>query len=156
VKKSLILEIAGGLIILLFAYASISKILNFPHFINEINNQPLPNEWTPFLVYAIPTLEIIIVVMLVVPPWRTWGFIMSAIFMSIFTVYASVILLHGFSYVPCSCGGVIEHLSWQQHLILNIGYLLLSILGCLLSITEKKQYKQSKIAQKLNRKSVQK
>ena len=127
------MEIAGGLIILLFTYASLSKVLNFTHFINEINNQPLPNEWTHLLAYAVPTVEIVIVVMLVVPCWRTWGFILSALFMLVFTIYASIILLHGFSYVPCSCGGVIEFLSWKQHLILNTIFLLLSVIGSCLS-----------------------
>ncbi|HVU94836.1 MAG TPA: MauE/DoxX family redox-associated membrane protein [Puia sp.] len=137
-KKQITLEITGGLIILLFAYASLSKILNFAHFINEINNQPLPNEWTPFLAYTIPAIEIVIVVLLVVPPWRMWGFLLSALFMAVFTVYAAVILMNGFSYVPCSCGGVIELLNWKQHLILNIVFLFLSLLGSWLSFQERK------------------
>jgi len=143
VKKQVILEITGGLIILLFAYASLSKILNFTHFINEINNQPLPNEWTPWLAYIILTIEIVIVVMLVVPSLRIGGFILSALLMSVFTVYTSIILLHGFSYVPCSCGGVIDFLSWKQHLIFNIFFVLLSLLGSWLSIQERRRKKHT-------------
>ena len=131
-KRRLFLEIAVGLIILLFVYASTSKLIAFQKFVGEINNQPLPNSWTPFLSYSIPTAEIVIVILLISTRTRRVGFILSLALMSIFTIYAAIILLHGFSYVPCSCGGVIEHLTWMQHLLLNIFFVLLSSAGLIL------------------------
>jgi len=29
--------------------------------------------------------------------------------------------------LPCSCGGVIAKLSWNQHLLLNLGFVLLAL-----------------------------
>jgi putative oxidoreductase len=43
-----------------------------------------------------------------------------------------VILAHFFPYIPCSCGGVIRKLTWPQHLVLNLFYVALSVLGLIL------------------------
>ena len=59
-KRQVVLECITALLILLFLYASVSKFLDFKRFIDEMNNQPLPNSWTPFLVWGIPCLEIAI------------------------------------------------------------------------------------------------
>ena len=133
------LEIAGGLIILLFTYAALTKAISFRHFSQQLDNQPLPKSLTPFLAYAIPIFEGAIIVLLVIPAIRLWGFVASAVFMLAFTTYTAIILLHGFSYIPCSCGGVIEQLNWQQHLALNTFYLTLSIAGIWLSARSRKQ-----------------
>ncbi|MDO6433310.1 hypothetical protein Q4E93_22050 [Flavitalea sp. BT771] len=135
-KKQIILEIAGGLIILLFTYASLSKLLAFRHFIQALNNQPLPKAWTLPLAYGILTAEITTIMMLVIPSSRKWGFVLATLVMLMFTSYTSIILLHTFSYIPCSCGGVVELLSWKQHLVLNVLFLAVSILGSRLSFQE--------------------
>jgi putative oxidoreductase len=124
--KTLFPVVASGLIIFLFLYASLSKIFAFKTFVGEINNQPLPNSWTPFLSIAIPGCELLICGLLLFEGSRLIGFWISLVFMGVFTAYAAFILLHGFSYIPCSCGGVIEKLTWTQHLILNLFYVLLS------------------------------
>jgi hypothetical protein len=131
-KKQVTLECVCALLILLFLYASISKFLDFKTFIGQMNNQPLPNSWTPFLVWTIPLLEITISISLLFEYTRLLGLYASLILMIIFTVYTGIILLHFFPYIPCSCGGVIRNLSWTQHLFLNLFYILISVLGVIL------------------------
>jgi putative oxidoreductase len=131
-KKQVTLECVCALLILLFLYASISKFLDFKTFIDQMNNQPLPNSWTPFLVWAIPLLEISISVLLLFEYTRLFGLYTSLIMMVVFTIYTGIILLHFFPYIPCSCGGVITHLTWSQHLLLNLIYTALSVLGIIL------------------------
>ena len=126
------MECVCALLILLFLYASISKFLDFKTFIDQMNNQPLPNSWTPFLVWAIPLLEIVISIALLFEYTRLIGFYASLILMTTFTLYTGIVLLHFFPYIPCSCGGVIHKLTWTQHLILNLCYVSLSILGIIL------------------------
>jgi len=135
-KRQVVLECIAALLILLFLYASVSKFLDFKRFIDEINNQPLPNSWTPFLVWCIPLLEIAISVAVVFEYTRLLAFYASLVMMMLFTIYAILILTHFFPYVPCSCGGVIRKLTWPQHLILNLFYLTLSILGIILQRTK--------------------
>ena len=52
--------------------------------------------------------------------------------MSLFTLYTIAILLHFFSRVPCSCGGVIRMLTWPQHLVFNIGFTMIAWFSILL------------------------
>jgi len=117
---------------MLFLYASISKFLDFQRFTGEMNNQPLPKSWTPFLVWTVPSLEIAISVALIFERTRMVGFITSLALMTLFTVYAAAILLHFFAYVPCSCGGVIRKLTWPQHLVFNLFFVGLSVMGIIL------------------------
>ena len=131
-KKQATLECVCALLILLFLYASISKFLDFKTFIDQMNNQPLPNSWTPFLVWAIPLLEIAISVALLFEYTRLLCLYASLVLMVIFTIYTGIVLLHFFPYIPCSCGGVIRKLTWTQHLILNLFYIAISVLGIIL------------------------
>jgi putative oxidoreductase len=97
-----------------------------------MNNQPLPDSWTPFLVWTIPCVEIAISVSLVIERTRLLGFYASLVVMGLFTIYTGIILAHFFPYIPCSCGGVIKRLTWTQHLVLNLFFVGLSILGVIL------------------------
>ncbi|WP_417857511.1 MauE/DoxX family redox-associated membrane protein, partial [Xanthomarina gelatinilytica] len=45
--------------------------------------------------------------------------------MVMFTAYI-VIILNFSDFIPCSCGGVLEKLSWTQHLIFNIAFIILA------------------------------
>jgi putative oxidoreductase len=131
-KRQVLLECAAALLIMLFLYASVSKFLDFKTFTGEMNNQPLPNSWTPFLVWFIPCSEIIISVALVAERTRLIGFYGSLVLMSLFTLYSMAILLHFFAFVPCSCGGVIKKLTWPQHLVFNLFFVTISIGGIVL------------------------
>ena len=131
-KRQVVLESISALLIMLFLYASISKFLDFQRFIGEMNNQPLPNSWTPFLVLTVPSFEIAISLALIFERTRMVGLIASLVLMTLFTIYAAVILLHFFDYVPCSCGGVIRKLSWPQHLVFNLFFVALSVIGIIL------------------------
>ena len=128
-KRQVIIECISALLILLFLYASLSKFLDFKTFTGEMNNQPLPNSWTPFLVWFIPCTEIAICIALLFEYTRLLGLYASLVLMGLFTIYTSIILLHFFSYVPCSCGGVIKRLTWGQHLVFNLFFVALSVNG---------------------------
>ena len=59
--------------------------------------------------------------------------------MTMFTVY--IILILNFSdFVPCSCGGVLENLSWKEHVVFNV----LFIMFVLFSILELEKRRDSK------------
>ena len=119
-KKQVMIECVAALLIVLFLYASLSKFLDFQTFIGEMNNQPMPNSWSPFLVWFIPCSEVAIALALLFEYTRLLGLYASLVLMTLFTVYTLIILLHFFSYIPCSCGGVIKNLTWGQHLVFNL------------------------------------
>jgi len=135
-KRKIIIEIISSLLILLFLYASVSKWLAFRTFIGEMNNQPFPNWMTPFLVWSIPFIEVIIAIGLIFEKTRIPALYASLVLMSAFTIYTVVILLHAFKYIPCSCGGVIRKLTWPQHLFFNLFFVGISLLGIVLKKRE--------------------
>jgi len=145
-EKKRLLEILASLIVLLFSYASLYKWFYFSDFIKEMNKQPLPKSWTPYLVRTIPAVEIAAAVLLCFRVSRLWGFLLSSLVMLTFSAYTMIILAHGFSYIPCSCGGIIEDLTWGQHLLLDNSFLLISIICAWLSWRFKKLKKSPRIA----------
>jgi putative oxidoreductase len=128
-KKRLLIEGIAALLILLFLYASVSKFLDFKTFTDQMNNQPLPRSWKPFLIWGIPFLEVAISAALLLEKTRLTALYVSLFLMILFTIYTGIILLHFFPYIPCSCGGVIQKLTWRQHLVLNVFFVALAALG---------------------------
>lgn len=128
-RRQILLEVIVSLYVLLFLYASLSKFLDFRTFIKEMNNQPLPNSWTPFLVWIIPCSEIALSLALIFERTRLIGLYGSLALMSLFSGYTIIILSHAFSSIPCSCGGIIKRLTWRQHLALNLFFVGLAVAG---------------------------
>ncbi|MBO9200968.1 MULTISPECIES: MauE/DoxX family redox-associated membrane protein [Niastella] len=128
-KRKIIIEIISSLLILLFLYASVSKWLAFRTFIGDMNNQPFPNWMTPYLVWSIPFIEVLIAIGLIFEKTRVPALYASLVLMMAFTIYTVAVLCHAFLYIPCSCGGVIKKLTWPQHLVFNLFFVGISILG---------------------------
>ncbi len=132
--KGVTIELLCGLMALLFLYASVSKFLDMKQFTRDMNNQPFPHWLARVFVWTVPCIEILIVVGFIISAFtfeklRTvmlWAFLGL---MSLFTLYTGSILLHWFPRVPCSCGGVIKHLTWTQHLFLNLFFVIISIVA---------------------------
>lgn len=129
IKPSTVDTIVCLLLILLFTYSSISKLINFEGFEYDLNKQPFSNALTPVLAFLIPAVEIALVVLLSFDRTRKTGMYLSLVLMVIFTVYTCLVLLHAFEYVPCSCGGVIGRLTWPQHLVFNLFFVGVSVVG---------------------------
>lgn len=112
-------EFVSYFFILLFCYASISKIMDFENFQVQIAQSPLLSAYAGFISYAVIIVELIIVLILVLPQTRKIGLYASMALMVAFTIYIYLILNYS-DFVPCSCGGILEKLGWQEHLIFNI------------------------------------
>lgn len=121
--------------ILLFIYASISKILDFENFQVQIAQSPVLTAYAGFVSYTVIIFEIMIAAFLYFSNTRPIGLFCSCTIMSAFTVYIYVILNYS-EFVPCSCGGILEKLGWKEHLIFNIVCL---IAAALAFITLRKQ-----------------
>jgi hypothetical protein len=128
-KKETTIKIICTLLVFLFVYAAISKLTDFVGFTIDMNNQPLPRFLKPILVWAVPATELGITALLIFDTTRLAGLYASLVLMAAFTFYTAVILLHFFKYIPCSCGGIIKNLSWQQHLVFNLFFVLISLIG---------------------------
>lgn len=134
-KNPIAVTIISFLLVLLFSYAAISKMLEFHKFAVQLRSSPLLQPISGILTWLIPSSELYAVILLLIPSWRRSGLLLAAIIMTAFTLYISVMLLF-FDTLPCSCGGVFERMSWGQHLIFNIAFTLLAFTGLLLQKPE--------------------
>lgn len=113
------------LFILLFVYAALSKVLDYETFSLQLAQSPLLSAYAEIIALSVPSLEVIIALLLVIPRFRILGLYAAFTLMVMFTAYIYIIL--NFSdFVPCSCGGVLEKLSWTQHLIFNVALIILA------------------------------
>jgi len=117
----------------MFFYAGFSKMLDFEGFQVSMRRQPFHSGLMAVFIWILPPLEIVIGISLFIPKYIKIGFCTATIVMAMFTIYSLAILFGFFKNVPCSCGGIIQHLSWQQHLIFNSTFLFLALLGSLLT-----------------------
>ncbi|WP_307424754.1 MauE/DoxX family redox-associated membrane protein [Chryseobacterium sp. MDT2-18] len=105
--------------VLLFIYASASKMLDFENFQVQLAQSPLLSAYAGFISYAVIILELVIAGLLCFHLTRLWGLFASFAIMVAFTVYIYLILNYS-DFVPCSCGGILEKMGWAEHLIFNI------------------------------------
>lgn len=131
-KKKPAADTCAFLLVLLFAYSATVKWLDFPGFRADMGRQPLPGWLQQPLVLLLPFVEILAAVLLTIPRLKLPGFYLSAAIMALFTVYVSMVLLHVFNNVPCSCGGLIRYLTWKQHFVFNLIFLAAAVAGILL------------------------
>lgn len=134
--RDLILEIICFLFIVLFLYAAVSKLLDFDNFRIQLGQSPVLTAFADRVVWIVPALEMIISIMLVSSRSRLLGLYTFVGLMSMFTTYI-IIILNFSTYIPCSCGGILENLGWKEHLAFNFCFLLLGIVAILMSSVQK-------------------
>jgi len=134
-KRKIAIEIISFLFILLFVYAALNKLMDYPKFKIQIGQSPLLTGFGNTIPWMVISIELAISVMLVIPKLRLAALFCAFCLMTMFTAYIFAIL-HFSSYVPCSCGGVLEKLGWSEHLIFNLFFVLLGLAGIILQATQ--------------------
>jgi hypothetical protein len=129
--KTNFIYIVALLFIVLFTYAAVSKILDFENFQVQLGQSPLLSAFAISISYLVPSVELILVFMLTKPRFRLIGLYGSFVLMTMFTSYIYIILNYS-SFIPCSCGGILEKMSWNEHLLFNIAFVILSTLAIIL------------------------
>lgn len=127
-KRKITIEIISFLFVLLFLYASFSKLLDYQKFTVQIGQSPLLTGFGNFIPWVVIGSEIAVSGLLVIPRLRLVGFFGAFSLMVMFTAYIFAIL--NFSdYLPCTCGGVLEMLGWREHLVFNFAFVCLGLIG---------------------------
>lgn len=132
--KEWIVEVVSALFILLFTYAAISKLMDFENFQIQLGQSPVVSVFADGFSFLIPIMELGIVVLFLVPKYRPIALYGSLILMSLFAAYIYIVLRYS-SYIPCSCGGILDKMSWETHLVFNLVFVLFAVLAIFLSHT---------------------
>ena len=119
------------LYILLFVYAAVSKLIDFENFQVQLGQSPLLSAFAGPIAWIVPIVEIVISGLLIFPKARLIGLFAAFFLMVMFTAYI-LIILNFSSFVPCSCGGILEKMSWKTHMVFNIIFIMLAVAAILL------------------------
>jgi hypothetical protein len=119
------------LLLLIFGYATFSKLYFFingnaidvSRFRDEMFINPILRPYASGLAYIVPITELIVCILLAIPKTKLIGYYASLILLCSFTGYLiyTIVTLPS---LPFLTGGVVSTLSWNNHLILNIAFIL--------------------------------
>ena len=137
-KRSIAVEIISLLFTLLFLYTGISKLSDYNVFKEQIALSPLPESLAPRIAWGLPRIELLLALLLFIPRWRLKALYASLSLMLLFTGYI-IATAHNKEDILCNCGGILEQMSFTEHIIFNSIFLLLAVFGILLEKQLKKQ-----------------
>jgi putative oxidoreductase len=123
-----ILQLICGLLIFLFVYTASSKLLHFQSFQLVLSRSPLLHNFSRVIAWVLPLGELLISGLLFFEKTRRVGLHASLITLLSFTLYILYMLLF-IPRLPCSCGGILQQLTWKQHCFLNLFFIGLSGVG---------------------------
>ncbi|KQR91420.1 hypothetical protein ASG01_13680 [Chryseobacterium sp. Leaf180] len=136
-------ETTAYFFILLFCYASISKIMDFENFQIQIAQSPILSSFAGFVSYLVLGIELMTAVLLLFENTRKLGLYFSFTLMVLFSFYIYLILNYS-EFIPCSCGGILEKMDWRTHLVFNLATVSLAAAGIMLS--ERLQFRPLKFS----------
>lgn len=105
-------------LIILFTYAGVTKLLEKELFYLNLLNSPVltvEKQWIVLLSWIIPFMELFTVFLLVFARTKLKGVYLSIVLLSTYLLYILLLFFRA-PYRPCSCGGIIDLLSWEQQL----------------------------------------
>ncbi len=126
--KKITIEIIASLLILLFIYAAVSKLTNYNLFKFQLGKSPLIGPWASVVAILIPLSELLIVLLLLIKRTFRLGLNLSLSLLFVFTTYLLYILMFS-KHLPCTCGGILQQLSWKTHVVFNLCFIFLNILA---------------------------
>ncbi|QEM03131.1 hypothetical protein DIU31_006190 [Mucilaginibacter rubeus] len=118
--------------VFLFVYTAGSKIIQHDRFLDGIKNVNILSPYATFLSWIVPISELFVSGLLLIPKTYRIGLSSFLFLMITFTVYIVGMLLFA-DKLPCHCGGVIESLTWFQHVLFNLLFIVLALVALSLS-----------------------
>jgi uncharacterized membrane protein YphA (DoxX/SURF4 family) len=127
-KHKWVIDAISAALVLLLVYAASGKLMDYPLFVAQLHTHPYLKPFAGFLAWSVPAVELIISMLMIIPRTRLTGLYAAAALLFAFTAYLVLMLLSGKD-LPCSCSGIISSMSWGQHIVFNIVFMLLAIFG---------------------------
>jgi len=130
-----IYKVLRAVMILFWVYVGIEKLWQLSAFQIALQQQPIISILAPILFWLLPILEISIGALLGFPSRRLqhWGWKVSTIMITLFSIYIALGVLDVYDKKPCMCTSFLSNISWTTHLIFNLVILGLSIAGLVLN-----------------------
>jgi hypothetical protein len=120
------------LLIIMWAYAAISKLADLKGFKQALATQVFPKWIGKILVWVLPISELGIVGLLLFQKTQILGMYASFGLMLLFTLYVGGAVYNIYERTPCACGGLFAKLGWTKHFRVNLFLTAISIIGIIL------------------------
>ncbi|MRG49003.1 hypothetical protein GFS24_28095 [Chitinophaga sp. SYP-B3965] len=130
-KRNMMINIISAIFIFLFVYTALSKLYTHKLFAQSLEETPIIGHIGIYIAILLPLIELGISLLLLIPRTRKWGLYSTLTLMIVFTLYIGYMIVFTPNR-PCTCGGVIEKMTWTQHLVFNIVFTLLALAGVIL------------------------
>ncbi|RQO77793.1 hypothetical protein DBR40_07400 [Pedobacter sp. KBW01] len=130
--KAALLDVITTVLILLWAFAALTKLLDYGHYRSDMHLQFFDGKVLHVLVPALPYTQICAALFLLSGRHRIYGLWLSMLLMMGFTVYVATVYYGYLSSHPKTCNGLFENSSWGGQLVINLGLLLVSVFGIIL------------------------
>jgi hypothetical protein len=92
---------------------------------------PLLSAAPEFWAISVPVAEVILSGLLLFKRFRSFALHSCLTVMVAFCAY--IVAITKFShFIPCSCGGILEQMTWDQHLLFNFSFVSLGIIAILM------------------------
>lgn len=121
-------DFIAAALVFLFIYTSISKLLEYDVFTRQLSQSPFITQYAGIIAWSLPLSELVIATLLMIPKTRLTGLYSSFFLLCLFTCYL-IAMLNFSPFIPCSCGGILNQLSWQAHIIFNITFIVITTIG---------------------------
>ena len=112
----------------LFALSAYEKFTDLERFTAGLNKVKWIGQHAALVAMAVPSLELLISLLLILPATQKLGLWAFAALMLLFTLYIASMLLWA-EQLPCHCNLILSQLSFGQHLVFNIGFIFLALWG---------------------------
>ncbi|SEM26636.1 Methylamine utilisation protein MauE [bacterium A37T11] len=136
INHVLLAYISAGQCSLLFLISGIEKWVDNGHFYVIIQNEPLLKEFADFFTLFIPTLELVIAVLIIIPSTRFLGLTLFYLLMMLFTIYTLYLML-AMNRLPCGCNFMIRHVGAMGHMVINGLFILIAVYAYSILIQKK-------------------
>ena len=137
VRYGVWLQVIGYLFILLFVYAATNKLLDFEQFRMQLHKSPYLAGHANWLSWFVPLSEYVCAGLFLFSKQLRYALYASLILMAAFTLYIGMVLNFSDD-IPCSCGGILANLGWTEHLLFNIFFIGLAVVGIRILNRQKK------------------
>ncbi|MRG48465.1 hypothetical protein GFS24_25340 [Chitinophaga sp. SYP-B3965] len=136
--KKIIIQVIVALFVILWVYTGYNKLVEYEEFRITLGRSPFIQPLAGFIAVVLPTGELLLALLLVIPKTRLLGLYLSFVTMTLFTGYIWLMLQYA-SDLPCSCGGVLEMMDWDDHLLFNAAFTVAALVAIVLSIMRKRK-----------------
>ena len=122
--RTVVSELVSILFIILFLYAAASKLFDHENFQVQVGKSPLLARFSVWIGWLVILIEVVTAIAMSNRKYQLTGLYAAFTLMVMFTTYI-IIILHFSDYIPCSCGGILENMSWHQPLLFNVFFVCL-------------------------------